>query len=222
MRAHGSVDTVPGADPADHLCWVYEAAGPLLPERPLAFYDAATQRALGAGYRGLRVIAEVSDLAADPAQRADLVRWEHVADAYAAQGPGFSAMCVYRADLGQDVLAGVAAVHPLVRGPEVGASFRLFADGDRLVLAGTVDSFSSERLERVLAAAATGDVVVLDVSGLEFVDVGGCRVLARCAAALSDRSVAVHVTGASPLLRRLWRLLCFDRVAPLIFLEPTA
>lgn len=283
MRAHGSVDAVPGAGPGDHLCWVYEddaafdeavreflagglargerllcvgervieglraqgtrelselvaagavetltlgeayeAAGPFLPERQLAFYDAATQRALGAGYRGLRVIAEVSDLAADPDQRADLVRWEHVADVYAARGPGFSAMCVYRADLGQDALADVASVHPLVRVPEAGTSFGLFADADGLVLAGSVDSFGSERLERVLAAAATGDVVVLDVSALEFVDVGGCRVLARWAADLADRSVSVHVTGASPLLRRLWHLLCFDRVSPLTFLEPTA
>jgi ABC-type transporter Mla MlaB component len=284
VRTHGSIDAVPGAGPADHLCWVYEddaafdaaareflagglargerllcvgervieglrapgardlsdliaegtvetltlaeayeAAGPFLPEQQLAYYDAATQRALEAGYRGLRVIAEVSDLAADPTQRADLVRWEHVADDYAAHGSGFSAMCAYRADLGPDALADVASVHPMVHAPEAVSSFRLFVDGHGLVLAGSVDRSSSERLARVLAATAvTDDDVVLDLAGLEFLDVAACRVLARWAAGLADRSVTVQVTGSSALLRRVWRVLDLDQLAPLIFLEMTA
>ena len=284
MRTHGSIDVVPGAGPADHLCWVYEddaafdaaareflagglargerllcvgervieglrapgardlsdliaegtvetltlaeayeAAGPFLPEQQLAFYDAATKRALSAGYRGLRVIAEVSDLAADPAQRPDLVRWEHVADGYAAHGSGFSAMCAYRADLGPEALADVASVHPMVRAPEAVSSFRLFVDGHGLVLAGSVDRSSSERLARVLAATAVTDgVVVLDLAGLEFLDVAGCRVLARWAAGLADRSVTVQVTGSSALLRRMWRVLDLDQLAPVTFLEMPA
>jgi ABC-type transporter Mla MlaB component len=284
VRSHGSIDAVPGAGAADHLCWVYEddaafaaaareflagglargerllcvgerviegltapgtrhlsdliaegtvetltlaeayeAAGPFLPEKQLAFYDAATKRALEAGYRGLRVIAEASDLAADPVQRADLVRWEHIADDYAAHGSGFSAMCAYRADLGPDALGDVASVHPMVRAPEAVSSFRLFVDGHGLVLAGCVDRSSSARLARVLAATAvTGDVVVLDLAGLEFLDVAACRVLARWAAGLADRSVTVQVTGSSMLLRRMWRILDLDQLVPLIFLEMTA
>jgi ABC-type transporter Mla MlaB component len=284
VRTHGSIDVVPGAGPADHLCWVYEddaafdaaareflagglargerllcvgervieglaapgardlsdliaegtvetltlaeayeAVGPFLPEQQLAYYDAATKRALGAGYRGLRVIAEVSDLAADPAQRADLVRWEHVADDYAAHGAGFSAMCAYRADLGPEALADVASVHPMVPAPDAVTPFRLFADGHGLVLAGSVDRSSSDRLARVLAATAvTGDVVVLDLAGLEFLDVAACRVLAGWAAGLADRSATVQVTGSSALLRRVWRVLDLDQLAPLIFREVTA
>jgi ABC-type transporter Mla MlaB component len=284
VRTHGSVDAVPGAGPADHLCWVYEddaafdaaareflagglargerllcvgerviegltapgarnlsaliaegtveiltlaeayeAAGPFLPEQQLAFYDAATKRALSAGYRGLRVIAEVSDLAADPAQRPDLVRWEHVADDYAAHGSGFSAMCAYRADLGPEALGDVASVHPMVHAPVPVSSFRLFVDGHGLVIAGSVDRSSSERLARVLAATAvTDDVVVLDLADLEFLDVAACRVLARWAAGLADRSVTVQVTGSSALLRRMWRVLDLDQLAPLTFLEMTA
>jgi ABC-type transporter Mla MlaB component len=284
VRTHGSIDVVPGAGPADHLCWVYEddaafdaaareflagglargerllcvgervieglaapgardlsdliaegtvetltlaeayeAVGPFLPEQQLAYYDAATKRALGAGYRGLRVIAEVSDLAADPAQRADLVRWEHVADDYAAHGAGFSAMCAYRADLGPEALADVASVHPMVHAPDAVTPFRLFADGHGLVLAGSVDRSSSDRLARVLAATAvTGDVVVLDLAGLEFLDVAACRVLAGWAAGLADRSATVQVTGSSALLRRVWRVLDLDQLAPLIFREVTA
>jgi len=286
VRAHGLLDHVPGAEPADHLCWVYEddgifddaaaeflagglargervlcvgervieglrtpgalprdlteliaegsvetltlaeayeAAGPFLPERQLAYYDAATRRALDAGYRGLRVIAEVSDLAADPVQRADLVRWEHLADDYATHGPGFSAMCAYRAELGTDALADVASVHPMVHAPAEVTPFRLFAEADRLVLAGSLDASNSDRLTNALAATVgTGGDVVLDLSALEFIDVGACRVIARWAAGLAERSVTVQVTGASGLLRRMWQILELDRVAAVGFAEARA
>jgi hypothetical protein len=284
VRAHGSVDALPGAGPGDHVCWVYaddaafdaaareflagglargerllcvgeraieglkgpgardlsdliadgtvetltlgeayQAAGPFLPEQQLAFYDAATRRALGAGYRGLRVIAEVSELAADPAQRADLVGWEHVADDYAAHGSGFSAMCAYRADLGSEALADVASVHPTVHAPETVSSFRLFAGENGPVLAGSVDRSSCDRLGRALAATAVSDdVVVLDLSALEFLDLGACRALARWVAGLADRSVTVRVTGSTALLRQMWRVLDLDQLAPLTFLETPA
>jgi hypothetical protein len=280
MRTHGLVEGVPGAGPADHLCWVYaddaaldraareflaaglargerllcvgervieslqtlispdhdlaaliergavetltlteayEASGPFLPEQQLAYYDAATRRATRDGYRGLRVLAEVSDLAADPAQRAELIRWEHLADDYAVHGAGFSAMCAYRADLGRDALADVASVHPVVRAPAEVSSFRMFVNGDRIALSGSVDAFCSDRLARVLSVAQADDGVVLDVADLAFVDVAGLRTVARWAAGLWARAVPVEVTGSSALLRRMWQVLDLDRVAPVTF-----
>ena len=286
MRTHGLVEDVPGAGPADHLCWVYaddaafddatreflagglargervlcvgqrvidslgtlvrptddvadliargtvetltlaeayEAAGPFLPEQQLAYYDAATRRAKDDGYRGLRVIAEVSDLAADPDQLPELLRWEHLADEYAAHGSGFSAMCAYRSDLAPEALADVAAVHPLLRAPEEFSSFRLYADGDHLSLVGTVDVFSVDRLTRVLSATRVkDDGIVLDLTGLDFVDVAGCRALARWAAGLDPGQVSVEVVGASSLLRRMWDLLHLGRLAPITFAEALA
>lgn len=211
LIAGGAVETLTLAE-------AYEAAGPFLPEQQLAYYDAATRRAMDDGYRGLRVIAEVSDLAAAPAQRAALVRWEHLADEYAAHGSGFSAMCAYRADLGPEALADVASVHPLVRAPEEVSSFRIFVDGDRIALAGSVDTFSSDRLARVLAAVRVrDDGLVLDLAALEFMDVAGCRVLARWAADLWAHSVALEVTGSSALLRRMWQVLDLARIAPVTF-----
>jgi anti-anti-sigma regulatory factor len=280
VRAHGVVQEVPAAGPADHVCWVYEDDGTfdaaarefiaaglargdrllcvgdrvieslrslspdhdvaaltacgavetltladvygapelLRSEDQLAYYAAATRRAKDDGYLGLRVLAEVSDLVADPARRPDLVRWEHTADAYAASGSGFSAMCAYRADLARDALADVASVHPLVGAPEEVTSFRLFVDGDRIALAGSVDGCSGDRLARVLPAAEALDGgVVLDLTALEFVDVAGCRVLARWAAGLRERSVALEITGSSALLRRMWQLLDLAVVAPVHF-----
>ena len=280
VRAHGLVQEVPLAGPADHVCWIYEddatfdaaareflvggiARGdrllcvgdrvleslrslspdhdvaaltergavetltladvygggePFRPDQQLAYYAAATRRAKDDGYLGLRVLAEVSDLAADPARRDDLVLWEHTADAYAASGSGFSAMCAYRADLAREALADVASVHPFVRALEEVPSFRLFVDGDRIALAGTVDACSGDRLARALAVAhARDDGVVLDVAALEFVDVAGCRVLARWAAGLEERSVPLEVAGSSAILRRMWQLLDLGRVAPVTF-----
>jgi ABC-type transporter Mla MlaB component len=205
------------------LAQVYEAAGPFRPEEQLAYYDEATHRALSAGYRGLRVIAEVSGLAADPDQRPELVRWEQMADRFAAHGSSFSAMCAYRADRGSEALADVASVHPLVHAAGEPSTFALFAEDDRLVLAGSVDACSSDRLARVLAGApVTGDSVDLDVAALEFVDVAGCRALAHWAADLHTASVTVRVTGSSRLLRRMWQVLDLDRLAPLTFVEMTA
>ena len=196
----------------------YSAAGPFGPEQQLAYYAAATRRAVDEGYHGLRVLAEISDLAADPAQRAELVRWEHLADRYAVHGAGFSAMCAYRADLPHEALADVAAVHPLVRGPATVSSFRFFVDGDRLTLAGSLDTFCSDRLARVLDSASVEDgEVVLDLAAVEFIDLAACRTLARWAAGLAARAVRLEITGSSALLRRMWGLLDLQRVAPVTF-----
>lgn len=193
----------------------YVGGAQFAPEEQLAFYEAATRRARDDGFTGLRVAAEISALAADPDSRADLVRWEHLADDLVARGSGFTAMCAYRADLDAEALADVTTVHPLVHGPEGVPSFQVFHDGDRVVLIGSVDTFTAPRLDRVLADfPAARPSTVLDLGRLEFLDVAGCRVLARWAAALDG---PLHVTGASRLVQRMWQLLGLQAVAPVVF-----
>jgi hypothetical protein len=200
------------------LAEAYEAAGPFLPENQLSYYETATRRAIDAGYRGLRVIAEVSMLAADAAVRPDLVRWEHVADDYIAQGTGFTAMCAYSSRLAPEALADVAAVHPLVHGPDDAPTFRIFFDDDRIVLAGSVDTFDADRLARVLASSPVGaGGAVLDLSLTEFLDVAACRALARWAGALHERALPLEIRNASVLLQQMWRLLALDELAPVTF-----
>jgi anti-anti-sigma factor len=192
---------------------VCAATGAFDTDLQFAFYDAATRRALGDGYTGLRVVAEVSPLAADPELRRELVRWEQRADEYIAHGPGMTAMCAYRADLPPEALADATSVHPLGHTPDGVPQFRIFFDDHRVVLSGSVDTFDADRLARVLAVSPTPPEVVLDLGLVEFVDVAGFRVLARWAGGLRARSVPVRIEGASPIVRRIWRLLAFDDVA---------
>ncbi|WP_051516031.1 MEDS domain-containing protein [Candidatus Blastococcus massiliensis] len=213
LRAGGVLETMTVAE-------AYAAAGPLAADRQRAFYDAATNRALADGYRGLRVVADLSELAAAPEHRDELVRWEQVADELMASGSGMSAMCAYRGDLPAAVLGNVLAVHPLVHGPSHLTPFQLFFDDDRLALAGSVDTFSADRLAALLASTPRGSVAVLDLTDLEFVDVAGCRALAGWAAAHPAGGAPLEFRGASALLRRAWRLLGLDEVAPVTFAEP--
>lgn len=201
----------------------YAAAGRFAPERQHVFYDSATRRAVDDGYRGLRVVADVTPLAEEAASRADLVAWEHVADEFMAHGPGMSAMCAYRGDLSVEALTDVATAHPLVHAARSVPPFRLFFDAGRLALAGSVDTFDAGRLADLLSSSPVeGPTAMLDLTFLEFIDGAGCRVLARWARELADRSIAVELRGAPRLLRRMWSILGFDTLAPVTFSDGSA
>jgi hypothetical protein len=203
------------------LTQAYEARQAFWAEGQLAFYDAAIQRAMDDGYQGLRVIADVTAVAADPARRAELIRWEHLVDEYIARSIGFSAMCTYASSLPGEALSAAGSVHPAAHTADAVAPFRIFFDEGRLVLAGSVDSFSAAALASVLACGPVApEGVVLDVSLLEFLDVAGCRALGRWVR--DERTGSVTVNGASPLFRRMWRLMGLDDTSPVTFAGSSA
>ncbi len=210
LRADGTLETMT-------IPQAYAAVGPLAVARQRAFYDEATQRALAAGYQGLRVVAEMTELAADPGLLDELVRWEHAADEFMATGAGMSAMCAYRSDLPRAALSAALAAHPMGRAAGHLSSYRVFFDEGRVVLAGSVDTFTADALAVSLAAVPVGTHPVLDVVDLQFVDVAGCRTLAAWAAALHARGLPLQFLGASALLERMWTLLGFAEVAPVTF-----
>ena len=211
LAARGALETLT-------LDEAYAAPEEFRHDRQFGFYGAATHRAVTDGFTGLRVIAEASLLAADPDLRAELVRWEHLADDYIAQDSRITAMCAYRSDLGLDALSDVASVHPLARAPDGVPAFRVFFDEDRVVLTGSVDSFSAAQLEKVLATSPTdGTSTLLDLGLLEFLDIAGCRVLARWARSLEDRGGRLDVTGASRLVQRVWDILALQRLGSVRF-----
>jgi anti-anti-sigma regulatory factor len=208
----------------------YAGGGSFTPERQLAYYDDATRRAVADGAGGLRVVAELTALAADPATAPELARWEHLADGFMAGGSGMSALCAYRRGaLDAGVLRDLATVHPQVHVPDgvlpdALAPFRLFVDGDRLVVAGDVDAFGAERLHALLSTSPAdgAGIATLDLSGLTFADAAGCRALAAWAQDRVDAGRRPELAGASRLFARVWRLLGYDRIAPVTLRRPAA
>jgi anti-anti-sigma regulatory factor len=198
----------------------YVDGGTLSPMEQRAFYDAAVRNAHDAGFTGLRVVAELTTLAT-VSDRAGLVQWEHLADEFIASGSGMVAMCAYRRGaLDAGAVADVAAVHPQVHAPVDPPSFRVWFDGTRMAVAGTVDTFAADRLARVLATSpVSGPTAVLDLSELEVVDVAGCRALAAWAHALAGRGVRLRLEGAPRAVGRIWRLLGLDGSVPVTFAE---
>ena len=276
MRAHGLLEGPAGAEPADHVCWVYDEAdsfgavarrylaeglargerlmyvgdrgtdplredaeprldvdglldrgaleildvaaayrrtGAMSPEAQWAFYETATRRAVADGYRGLRLVAEATPLAADPESRAALLRWEPVADEFIASGSGLSAMCAYEGGtLDDETLADLAARHPRAHCPVGNPPFRVWFDGGTVRLGGEIDAVGAPRLSRVLATVPVRPpAVVVDLSAVEFVDAAGCRAIAEWLCHLPT-AVRPALRGASRLFARMWYLLGFDRV----------
>ena len=200
----------------------YTDGEPVRPRDQWAFYDAAVRAARADGFRGLRVVADVTTLATTAAGRARLIEWEHVADEFIASGAGMAAMCAYdRALLDADAVDDVTAVHPQVHAPLDPPSFRVWFDEGVVHLGGTVDAFGAGRLARVLEFPAVPSApAVLDLSGLEVVDVAGCRALARWAAKASRSGRRPVLRGAPRAARRIWDLLGLDDTAAVTFAEP--
>jgi hypothetical protein len=216
LIARGALTALTTAD-------AYDATDGFVPGDQRSFYDDATGAARADGFSGLRVVADVTALAAAPGTRADLLHWEHVADEYIAQRGGFTAMCAYSAGLPGETRADAAAVHPLVHSLGGIPPFQVFFDDDRVVVTGSVDTFGADRLARVLASSPVhGPRAVLDLGSVDFVDVAGARVIGRWARELGARSVALEVRDASPLFRRMWQVLALDRLAAVRFPDTEA
>ena len=128
------------------------------------------------------------------------------------------ALRAYRRQLGAEAVADVTSVHPLVHAPGGAPPFQVWFDGGRVALAGALDTFGADRLDRVLDGTPAGDATLaVDMTRVDFVDVGGCRALARSARRLQDRGIGMEVVGASRVLRRMWRILGFDELADVTF-----
>jgi MEDS: MEthanogen/methylotroph, DcmR Sensory domain/STAS domain len=138
-------------------------------------YATATEDALTDGFAGLRVVADVTRLVRSAEQLDAFARYEHLVDRYMAGRP-FSALCAYDLkELGEDTIAQLAGLHPVAN--TEASRFRLHAPADPalgdLSLSGELDLLSRElfplALDRAVPDAAGGEVVV-DATGLEFMD----------------------------------------------------
>lgn len=185
---------------------LYPVGEPIDADAQLATYAAATDGALADGYSGLRVAAQVTDLVAEPHTRDAHVRWESVADRYMSVKP-LSALCGYRRQsLPEPLLSDLAAVHPATNLVTAAVPFRVFGKDGDLALAGEVDFFSAEDLDRVLELACQpGEPVSIDLGGLAFVDHHGLEVLASHRDRLAAGGCTIE--RVPPIVKRLADLL---------------
>ena len=158
------------------------------------------------GYRGLRVLADMNWLLETGLAGRDIARFEQGLDEVAAD-TGATIVCAYRWQSKRAAdLAEVMSVHPHGLGtvPQ-DLGFRIWTSGaDRWHLAGQVDLRSAQAFPAALATAAEGrDRLRLECAGLDFIDVGGIRAIARLA---SGTTVRITVEAAGETLRRCWKL----------------
>ena len=187
-------DTLPATNPS------------VRPAAELPLLAAMTTDALEAGYRGLRMFANGSVRALDPAQRAEHVHYEHLIDRVCLARP-VTMLCAYDSSLlGDAAVAELACVHRLARGNS--SPFHLSADPRAdLALAGSVDTFSATHLVTALeriGVPAPGELRVVDSSALEFVDHRALLALDQYAA---RQRATVVLRSAPGIVRRLMELL---------------
>jgi anti-anti-sigma regulatory factor len=189
------------------LNMLYPEGKPVPPEVQLALYSAATDAALADGYTGLRMAAHVTDLVKDPETRDAHLRWEAFADRALSTKP-LTVLCGYRNDvLPPQLLQDLAAIHPAANADADSVPFHLFGQDGDLALAGEVDVYSSEALDRALGFAHSGEeTLTLNLEALDFIDHRGLEVLAHHADGLAAPGEgALH--NERPVVRRLCDLL---------------
>jgi anti-anti-sigma regulatory factor len=166
-----------------------------------AQFDRMTRAAVAQGYTGLRLLTDVNKLVGRPEGRREWIRSEHLIDRYAVDHP-LTVLCGYDIDdLGEDVVAEAARVHPLVRGALSPFLVRA-TDAGGLALIGDVDITSADDLYHALTLIGPElpARVALDVSELEFIDHSGLLALDRAARSLG---VTMTLVDAEPLTQWL-------------------
>jgi anti-anti-sigma regulatory factor len=212
----GLIDTIGGADArvgeevanfgVDQL---YDLSVPIDAETQLAAYADEVARAVADGFNGLRVFCDITPLISNPARRASHAHWEHVADAWMAEGNPLAPLCAYDIGVVGDQPQAVMAVHPLRHGPDRAlTSFGLYCMSSKTMLGGEVDTFGVPALAAALAVLGEGPVS-LDVSELSYICARGAATLARAGKAAADEPSLI-LLEARPIVRRIWQILGFD------------
>jgi hypothetical protein len=183
---------------------VYGSPSAFDQERQLATFEAVLGDALADGYTGIRVVADNTPFARlDDRGFRRWLRWEQITDHFQA-GSMVTGICYFARDqLAEERHADLAALHPVRSAGSYAPAFSFFVSGESIAAQGTLDTWSTEQLERILATAPDDRPLVIDLSATEFVDHHG--LLALNAAASAARPV--HIRRARPIIREVFSLL---------------
>lgn len=174
-------------------------------------YRERTRAALAAGYRGLRVVAEITDLVRTEPGLDAVARYELQLGPATADDP-FSAMCAFSEDVGPEAAMQLACLHP--SGADERAPFRIALGVDGVVhLSGEMDLAVAPALGpnlHRLIPDLTGMAPVIDMSAVTFIDHRALGILDSVAAA---HRTTLCIEGAPPLVERITAVLDFPRLA---------
>lgn len=193
--------------------------GALDPERMFTAFREQSSLARREGYRGLRVVADMDWLLpAGPSPEA-IIGFELLLDRLISE-LGATVVCAYRRrSFAQATIAGVACVHPVRLDHDEEPPFRFVAGHDRgWRVSGEVDTATASEFSAALAALPDPHCVI-DVSGLDFIDLRGMRAIAELA---HSRGLSIQLHRAPPSFERYWRLAGLDTYAPTVIVSESS
>ncbi|MGK5636949.1 MEDS domain-containing protein [Streptomyces sp. URMC 126] len=202
--------------------------GLLEPAALLGRLRAAATRSRAEGYRALRIAGEPRPAPRDGRDARRLLRYESLLGEEFAAGRAL-AVCQYDVrHCVPEALDAVTSAHTRGVGPDP-----LVRTADLLVvrtyrppglrLEGRVDASAHRQLRDALrSVAGVRGELRLEMSGVEFPDLGGLRLLMTFARARAARHRSVEVTGLAPELSQVITLIGWDRTPGLRLAETVA
>lgn len=190
--------------------------GTLDAERMFAGFRRHSALARAEGHTGLRVVADMDWLLAAEATPETVIGFELLLDRLIVELDA-TVVCAYRRrSFEPRAISGFRSVHPLHVGCEEPPAFSIVAAPEGTWrLFGEVDAPAALNLAAALSAVPDSPCVI-DVSGLEFIDVAGMRTIAEHA---RTRGCAVELRHARASVARYWRLSGFDEYAPTVRID---
>lgn len=160
--------------------------------------------ALNDGFAGLRLIADATPIATS-AQLRELVPWELGLGRLASEYSMRVVCALQSSEVDKELSADLASFHDVVEGavPLPLATISLTSHG--LSVEGELDSTNGDLFEAALAET-TGDVTI-DMSGVDFMDVGSMRVLRRFVMETENTGRSVTLSSIPDSVTRCWPLL---------------
>ncbi len=176
----------------------------------MATFAVVVQESLADGYEGVRVAADNSALAADPEAFRRWLEWEHLADQFLLQHP-VTGLCAFDTRrLSSEVIADLAALHPVLVDAADSPPFRVFGDGDGgdgLAVIGECDTFVADQLYRLLDAAPRHGDLILDLSATTFLNHRALLALSRLADGADEGRTRVTLRHPPATAVRVWDLI---------------
>jgi anti-anti-sigma regulatory factor len=183
---------------------VYGTPSSFNARRQLATFEAVLADAMADGYPGIRLVADNTPfvLGGEEGFRRWL-RWEQLTDRFASNSNVIGVCYFDRRSLSDERQSDLASLHPVCAANGVEPPFSFFADGEAVSATGTLDLWSAPQFRRVLETTPDDRPLVVELSGVEFVDHQALLALSAVASATRP----VRILGARPIVRKLASLL---------------